>query len=208
MATLSASKVDAMTTTAAVQACAELRSFSWSLVLFDEAGQIILPAAAALATLCTSALYAGDPKQLAAVVKSADKRTQALLGRTAFGAFRRRARSVFLDEQSRMAPEICDAVSASFYEGRLRTCATSQADDVWRQDRECTFIDGYELPHLATTDGQEVRVWSKLYGGAIRYTLLIDHLLERLFVEERRRLKIIPNAFGERPVLSSSCSAP
>jgi putative transposase len=27
------------------------------------------------------------------------------------------------------------------------------------------------------------------------------NLLERLFVEERRRLKIIPNAFGERPVL-------
>ncbi len=27
------------------------------------------------------------------------------------------------------------------------------------------------------------------------------NLLERLFVEERRRLKIIPNAWGERPVL-------
>jgi hypothetical protein len=26
-------------------------------------------------------------------------------------------------------------------------------------------------------------------------------LLERLFIEERRRLKIIPNAFGERVVL-------
>jgi putative transposase len=32
---------------------------------------------------------------------------------------------------------------------------------------------------------------------AIRTT----NLLERLFVEERRRLKIIPNAFGEKPVL-------
>ena len=28
-----------------------------------------------------------------------------------------------------------------------------------------------------------------------------DNLLERLFVEERRRLKIIPNGFGEKPVL-------
>ena len=26
-------------------------------------------------------------------------------------------------------------------------------------------------------------------------------MLERLFVEERRRLKIIPNGFGEKPVL-------
>ena len=29
----------------------------------------------------------------------------------------------------------------------------------------------------------------------------VTNLLERLFVEERRRLKIIPNAFGERAVL-------
>src|SRR5229473_2547003 len=28
-----------------------------------------------------------------------------------------------------------------------------------------------------------------------------DQLLERLFLEERRRTKIIPHAFGERPVL-------
>ena len=27
------------------------------------------------------------------------------------------------------------------------------------------------------------------------------YILERLFVGERRRLKIIPNAFGEKPVL-------
>jgi putative transposase len=32
------------------------------------------------------------------------------------------------------------------------------------------------------------------------------NILERLFVEERRRLKIIPNGFGEKPVLKS-CSA-
>ena len=29
----------------------------------------------------------------------------------------------------------------------------------------------------------------------------VTNLLERLFVEERRRLKIIPNGFGEKPVL-------
>ena len=34
-----------------------------------------------------------------------------------------------------------------------------------------------------------------------RRAIRITNLLERLFVEERRRLKIIPNAFGERPVL-------
>ena len=34
-----------------------------------------------------------------------------------------------------------------------------------------------------------------------RRAIRTTNLLERLFVEERHRLKIIPNAFGERPVL-------
>ena len=34
-----------------------------------------------------------------------------------------------------------------------------------------------------------------------RRAIRTTNLLERLFVEERRRLKIIPNAWGERPVL-------
>lgn len=34
-----------------------------------------------------------------------------------------------------------------------------------------------------------------------RRAISTTNLLERLFVEERRRLKIIPNAFGERAVL-------
>jgi transposase-like protein len=34
-----------------------------------------------------------------------------------------------------------------------------------------------------------------------RRAIRTTNLLERLFVEERRRLKVIPNAFGERPVL-------
>jgi hypothetical protein len=40
---------------------------------------------------------------------------------------------------------------------------------------------------------------SVIHRRAIRTT--DTNLLERLFVEERRRLKIIPNAFGEKPVL-------
>ncbi len=34
-----------------------------------------------------------------------------------------------------------------------------------------------------------------------RRVVRTTNLLERLFLEERRRTKIIPNAFGERPVL-------
>jgi transposase-like protein len=52
------------------------------------------------------------------------------------------------------------------------------------------FIDDFEacIAHLRMP---------VTHRRAIRTT----NLLERLFVEERRRLKIIPNAFGEKPVL-------
>ena len=39
------------------------------------------------------------------------------------------------------------------------------------------------------------------FPGTHRRAIRTTNLLERLFVEERRRLKIIPNAFGERAVL-------
>jgi Transposase, Mutator family len=43
-----------------------------------------------------------------------------------------------------------------------------------------------------------------------RRAIRTPNLLERLFVEERRRLKIIPNAFGERAVLETNvrCADP
>ena len=52
------------------------------------------------------------------------------------------------------------------------------------------FIDDFEacIAHLR---------FPVTHRRAIRTT----NLLERLFVEERRRLKIIPNAFGERAIL-------
>ena len=180
--TVATSRVIAMTTTAAAQAYGDLSVFDWSITLFDEASQITLPAALALATLGRCALYAGDPNQLAAVVQSADKRTQLLLGRTAFDTFRKRARSVFLDEQSRMAPPICDAVSSTFYDGRLVVCRKARDDPAWLREREHVFIDGFELPSLAVVQGIEPSKWSKAYGGAIRYwsaeavAMLIDHL--------------------------------
>ena len=40
-----------------------------------------------------------------------------------------------------------------------------------------------------------------------RRAIRTTNLLERLFVEERRRLKIIPNAFGERARLQLMCGA-
>ena len=57
-----------------------------------------------------------------------------------------------------------------------------------------------ELPASWTTSKLALRTCGSqlTHRRAIRTT----NLLERLFVEERRRLKIIPNAFGERAVLN------
>lgn len=179
--TAATSRVIAMTTTAAAQAYEDLSGFDWSITLFDEASQIVLPAALALGALGQRTLYAGDPNQLAPVVQSADKRTQQLLGRTVFDTFRKKARSVFLDEQSRMAPKICDAVSSTFYEGRLQTCRKALHNSAWLRDREPFFIDGYRLPSLAVVEGTDQGKWSKTYGGLIRHwsaqavAMLVDH---------------------------------
>ena len=65
------------------------------------------------------------------------------------------------------------------------------ADYGREQERGITcFMDDFEscIAHLR---------FPVTHRRAIRTT----NLLERLFVEERRRLKIIPNAFGERAVL-------
>ena len=48
-------------------------------------------------------------------------------------------------------------------------------------------------PYAKITDLRRARVTTSI--------MPVTNLLERLFVEERRRLKIIPNAFGEKPVL-------
>ena len=59
------------------------------------------------------------------------------------------------------------------------------------------------LPAPRSPDGRTIREKSQSLadrGGTISI-MPVTNLLQRLFVEERRRLKIIPNAFGERPVM-------
>ena len=51
------------------------------------------------------------------------------------------------------------------------------------------------------TDDFEACIAHLRFPVTHRRALRTTNLLERLFVEERRRLKIIPNAFGERAVL-------
>jgi len=77
----------------------------------------------------------------------------------------------------------------------MRNLAAKVPEDVWPESaRVACFMDEACIAHLR---------FPVTHRRAIRTT----NLLERLFVEERRRLKIIPNAFGERAVLKLMCGA-
>jgi putative transposase len=90
--------------------------------------------------------------------------------------FKVRAQAVYQAPSRAIARELAAGVVADY--GRLHDSAVA------------CFMDDFEacIAHLR---------FPVTHRRAIRTT----NLLERLFVEERRRLKIIPNAFGERAIL-------
>lgn len=90
--------------------------------------------------------------------------------------FKVRVQAAYQAPSRAIARELAAGVVADY--GRLHDSAVT------------CFMDDFEacIAHLR---------FPVTHRRAIRTT----NLLERLFVEERRRLKIIPNAFGERAVL-------
>jgi putative transposase len=90
--------------------------------------------------------------------------------------FKARATAVYQAPSRAIARELAEGL-ATDYEAELPSAVAC-------------FLDDFEacIAHLRMP---------VTHRRAIRTT----NLLERLFVEERRRLKIIPNAFGEKPVL-------
>jgi transposase-like protein len=90
--------------------------------------------------------------------------------------FKARAQAAYQAPSRAIARDLAEGVVAD-YEGKLPSAVAC-------------FMDDFEaaIAHLRMP---------VTHRRAIRTT----NLLERLFVEERRRLKIIPNAFGEKPVL-------
>jgi putative transposase len=105
----------------------------------------------------------------------------------------------------------------------MRNLAAKVPEDVW-PDFKVRAQAAYQAPSRAIARELAVGVdadYSRKYDSAVacfmddfeaciahlrfpvthRRAIRTTNLLERLFVEERRRLKIIPNAFGERAVL-------
>lgn len=159
-----------MTTTRAVFDLDVLRELpTYDLVVFDEASQVGLAHALLLMPLGKARLFAGDPQQLSPVVVSEQKLPQKWLGRSPFAEKPRKGPSVcLLDEQSRMAPEICDLVSHLFYEGELKVAAEALKDPVWLTERTFSLGEIDAEQQFCLADVMEEGSWSQTYRGPIR----------------------------------------
>jgi transposase-like protein len=81
---------------------------------------------------------------------------------------------------------------------RMRNLASKVPEEVWPEFK-ARVQAAYQAPSRAIA--RELAAGVVAFPVTHRRGIRTTNLLERLFVEERRRLKIIPNAFGERAVL-------
>ena len=93
-------------------------------LFIDEAGQVSLADALAMATAARNVVLVGDPQQLAQVLAGHASRRLGRLG--AHAPARRRGddppdRGVFLERTFRLHPDVCRYISEEFYEGRLHS---------------------------------------------------------------------------------------
>jgi DNA replication ATP-dependent helicase Dna2 len=128
-------RVAAMTASYAAFEYESLRiSGAWDLIVFDEASQVSKAHALMLAGLGRRTLFAGDPMQLSPIVQSDDEHAMNWVGNSPFQYMdRSNSSKCMLDEQSRMAPDICRVVSELFYEGQLRVA--NDVDEQWWIER-------------------------------------------------------------------------
>jgi uncharacterized protein len=107
------------------------------VLVIDEAGQVALADAVAMATNAESLVLLGDPLQLAQVslAEHPEQTGASVLGHLlgTHGTVPE-DRGVFLDRTFRMHPALCEFISQLVYEGRLHaadTCARQRVDAPW-----------------------------------------------------------------------------
>jgi DNA replication ATP-dependent helicase Dna2 len=182
---LNSSCLCAITSTRATFELSLLREFRpFDLLVFDEASQMSQAHALALCPLANKVLFAGDPKQLSPIVQFDHADVKEWLGKSMFeymsdGAFG----AVVLNEQSRMAEEICNVVSNTFYGGQLCVAKDKASDPAWLKERSLSQFRA--LMHVNITPIEGTSTWSQRFGGCIRYTSaevavqIVESILER-----------------------------
>lgn len=141
----------------------------WNFLVVDEASQLPAASAVMASTLADRVLFAGDPKQLPAVVQSNHPLCNDYLARTAFNIFEKLSPSVRLNEQSRMAPDICELVSKVFYGGELVVAADKRTDRSWIAERTLPVAIFDSASSITVRKITSESQWSTKYQGKIRY---------------------------------------
>ena len=168
---LEEARLAAITTTRAAFTHSDLQEFEpFDLLVFDEASQVGIAHALALAPLGRRVIFAGDPQQLAPVVQSHHPVAENWLGRSMFAYMDDFERSVvLLDEQSRMAEPICRVVTELFYDGKLRVARDKLDDPVWRRERRLPPPPAFGSQAMTVERIEAEGKWSHKYRGPIRY---------------------------------------
>ncbi len=180
-------RLAALTTTRAVFTFGELLERApYDLVVFDEASQVGL-----------AHLLAGDPKQLAPIVQSEDRKAHHWMGRSAFAYMRELAEStVLLNEQSRMAEPICRVVSNVFYKGQLNVAEDCKNKPDWKKRREPVHTRRIGSTNTCLSNVTRDGIWSQKYHGPIRFEsadLIHDLVCDlRAFQDEKDILVLTP----------------
>lgn len=179
--TAASARVVGVTISTAVRWHEVLTSKSFPFVICDEASQVIGPAAMIVTAMGQQTIFAGDPQQLAPIVRSDQKDVGPALRLTAFDVFRH-VQTTRLNEQSRMAAGICNTVGATFYDSDLIVCRKAARDPEWRQARSPYFVDGREVPRICFEQVDEAANFSTKYGGFIRFesAKLIEQIADEL----------------------------
>lgn len=174
-------RIVGVTVSTAVKWHDALTAKPFHFVICDESSQIIAPAAMMIAALGQQTVFAGDPQQLSAIVRSDDKGVIETLRRTAFNVFDH-VKTVRLNEQSRMAAGICHVVGATFYDNDLVVCRKAARDAAWKTARSPFFVEGREVPRVCFDNVAEPASYSPRYGGFIRFqsAKLIEKIADEL----------------------------
>jgi DNA replication ATP-dependent helicase Dna2 len=174
MATLLSQKsIIAMTILRAASLLSDLSSTGqFDLLIFDEASQISLASCLILLPLANRFLFAGDDRQLSPIVVSNHPKAKLVLGSSPFKyrgfSNNHNENTVMLNEQSRMAPPIGNAISEVFYYGKLRVADDALRQPKWLQERTFRFADIPEDRSITCISVDHQGLWSKKYRGLVR----------------------------------------
>jgi hypothetical protein len=205
---LDSARLGALTTTRGVFTFSDLKSRSpYDLIVFDEASQVGIAHGLALAPLGTHCIFAGDPQQLSPIVRTEHPSAKRWLGRSMF-AFKddSNGSTCFLNEQSRMAEDICKIVSNVFYKGKLVVAKECKRDPEWKKKRCCAYIDPIGDKNVCVLSTEAEGSWSHKFHGPIRYESaeLICELILNLLTEVEETDIIVLTPFRAQRTLIKS----